>query len=58
MGIVDYARPCMLAEMALKKAHDEMLNKCYDKAVEEGWTAIAETKLMIAAIKHMQERRK
>jgi hypothetical protein len=48
----------MLAEMALKKAHDEMLNKCYDKAIEEGWTAIAETKLMIAAIKHMQERRK
>ena len=58
MGIVDYARPCMLAEMALKKAHDEMLNKCYAEAIEQGWIAIAESKLMIAAIKDMQERGK
>ena len=58
MGIVDYARPCMLAENALKAAHDAMLNKCYADAVEQGWIAIAEAKLMIAAIKDMQGRQR
>ena len=56
MAIVDYARPCMLAENALKAAHDAMLNKQYAEAIEQGFTAIAEAKLMINAIKDMQER--
>jgi hypothetical protein len=56
MAIVDYARPCMLAENALKAAHDAMLNKQYAEAIEQGFIAIAETKLMINSIKDMQER--
>ena len=56
MAIVDYARPCMLAEMALKAAHDAMLNKQYAEAIEQGFIAIAETKLMVNSIRDMQER--
>ena len=56
MAIVDYARPCMLAENALKAAHDAMLEKDYAEAIEQGFAALAETKLMINSIKDMQER--
>ena len=58
MAIVDYARPCMLAENALKAAHDAMLEKDYAEAIEQGFAALAETKLMINSIKDMQERDK
>jgi hypothetical protein len=58
MAIVDYARPCMLAEMALKAAHDAMLKRDYEEAIEQGFIAIAETKLMINSIRDMQERAK
>lgn len=53
---VDYAYPCMMAENALKEAHIHMLNHEYDEAIEEGLKAIAETKLMINAIRHEKEK--
>ena len=56
--MVDYAYPCMMAENALKKAHDMMLENKYDEAIEEGLKAMAETKLMITAIKDIKERRR
>lgn len=56
--MVDYAYPCMMAENALKEAHIHMLNNEYDEAIEEGLKAIAETKLMINAIKDMKENRR
>lgn len=56
--MIDYAYPCMMAENALKEAHIHMLNNEYDKAIEEGMRAIAETKLMVNAIKHMQKKAK
>jgi hypothetical protein len=46
----------MMAENALKKAHDGMLEQDYDAAINEALIAIAETKLMINAIKDMKER--
>ena len=55
-AIVDYAYPCMMAETALKNAHDAMLEQDYDVAIGEALTALAETKLMINAIKDMKER--
>lgn len=58
MAIVDYARPCMLAEMALKAAHDAMLKRDYAEAIEQGFIAIAEAKLMVNSIRDMQERAK
>jgi hypothetical protein len=53
--MIDYARPCMMAELALKKVHEAMLGKDYDVAIGEALNAIAETKLMINSIKHMME---
>jgi hypothetical protein len=46
----------MMAENALKKAHDGMLEQDYDTAVNEAFIAIAEIKLMISTIKDMKER--
>ncbi len=54
--IKDYAYPCMMAENALKEVHIHMLNREYDEAIEEGLKAIAETKLMINAIRHEKEK--
>jgi len=55
MEIVDYAYPCMMAERALKDAHDSMLDREYDKAIEHTLEAMAEVKLMLNAIKEMKE---
>ena len=54
-AIVDYAYPCMQAEKALKEAHNAMLKRSYNEAAEAALVAIAETKLMLNAIKHEQE---
>ena len=56
ISLVDYAHPCMMAENALKEAHIHMLNREYGEAIEEGLKAIAETKLMINAIRHEKEK--
>jgi hypothetical protein len=53
--MIDYAQPCMMAETALDNAHQLMLIKHYDGAIEQAITALAETKLMINAINHMKE---
>lgn len=53
--MIDYAYPCMMAEKSLKEAHHAMLERQYDAAIEEALTAMAETKLMITAIRAMKE---
>ena len=53
--MVDYAYPCMMAERALKDAHDAMLDRGYDEAIEHTFKALAEVKLMLNAIKEMKE---
>ena len=55
MALVDYALPTMKAENALKRLHDYMLDRQYDKAAEQALIAIAEAKLAWNAIKHQQE---
>ena len=55
--MIDYAYPCMMAEKALKALHEAMLANDYEKAIEEGLAAIAETKLCLNAIKDMKQRR-
>jgi hypothetical protein len=55
MELVDYARPCMMAERALKDLHDAMLRKKYDEALVHAMTAIVETKLTYNAILHEKE---
>ena len=54
--IIDYAYPCMMAERALKKAHDAMLENDYDAAIEHTVAAITEAKMMYNSIKIMQEK--
>jgi hypothetical protein len=53
--LIDYARPCMMAEKALKNAHDAMLDRDYDVALGESLAAIAEAKMMYNSIKHQME---
>lgn len=55
-GLVDYAYPCMMAEAALKKLHDAMLERKYDEALAAGLDAMVEVKLTLAAIRHEKEK--
>jgi len=50
--VTDYAYPCMQAENALKKVHQNMLDKNYDDALNECFTAITNIAKIMEAIKH------
>lgn len=53
--LIDYARPCMMAEKALKELHEAMLMKKYDEALQHAETAMFEVRMTAAAIRHEQE---
>ena len=50
--MIDYARPCMNAEKALKDAHWAVLDNKYDLAVELTLQALVEVSKMHAALVH------
>ena len=52
--MIDYAYPCMMAEKALKNAHDKVLDNDLDGAIAEALNAMAESKLLFNALRHMQ----
>ena len=52
--VTDYALPCMLAENALKEAHQQMLNNQHDQALDQCVTALTQIANMMAAIKYDQ----
>ncbi len=54
--IIDYAHPMMMAEKALKDAHNALLEKDTDVALGELIQAIVEVKLAINCIKLMGEK--
>jgi uncharacterized protein YbjQ (UPF0145 family) len=54
--IVDYARPCMDAEKALKDAHDAVLDRKFDEAMTKTMDALVSVRLMYGALRHMKER--
>ena len=54
-AVVDYAYPMMMAEKALKEAHNHLLDREYDEAIEVMLSAITEAKLTLTSIKHMKE---
>ena len=56
MGIVDYAYPCMMAEKALKEAHEAVLKNNFDGAIEHTLQAIVEARLMLNSLKIMKEK--
>jgi len=56
MGIVDYAYPCMMAEKALKDAHEAVLENNLDDAIEQTTQAIVEARLMLRSLQIMKEK--
>jgi hypothetical protein len=46
----------MMAEKALKKAHDAVLSQDLDIAVEQTLIALTEARLMLTALKEMREK--
>jgi hypothetical protein len=54
-NLIDYAYPMMMAERAMHNAHDAMLNREHDKAIEQMLLAITEARMALNSIKHMKE---
>ena len=50
MEILDYARPLIVAERALRDMYNDALHRNYDGAHEKGMQAIVEIRLALAAI--------
>lgn len=55
--MIDYAKPAMSAEHALKELHWTAVENDFDAAIEHGMTALTEIRLTIQALKHMKEQR-
>jgi len=53
--MIDYAYPCMMAEKALKNAHEKVLDNDLDGAIAEALNAMAESKLLFNALRYMQQ---
>lgn len=53
--LIDYARPCMLAEKALKDVHHAMLARDHEEAYEKAVDCIAHVEAVLFAITHMKE---
>jgi hypothetical protein len=54
-GLVDYAYPMMMAQAKIKAAHDAVLRKDFDAAIEDTIVAMADIKLMLNALKEMRD---
>jgi len=54
--IIDYAKPCMDAEKALKDAHDAVLDRKFDEAMTKTMDALVSVRLMQGALRHMKEK--
>ena len=53
--IVDYAKPCMDAERALKDAHNAVLEGKMELAMTKAMDALVSVRLMQGALRHMKE---
>jgi hypothetical protein len=54
-GVIDYALPMMQATVAIKAAHSAVLEKNFEEAIEQTMVALAETKLMLNALREMKD---
>jgi hypothetical protein len=54
--IIDYAKPCMDAEKALKDAHNAVLENDLEQAMTSTMDAIIATRLMYGALRYMKEK--
>ena len=55
MTLIDYAYPMISTEKALKEAHNLLLDKKYDEAMEEMNKVLVEARITINSIRHMKE---
>lgn len=55
MDIIDYAKPTILAEKALKDMHNAVLERRYDEAKELALEAVAQVRIAYHAICVEQE---
>lgn len=55
--LIDYAHPMIMAEQALKKAHDLLLLEDYTLALDQLKLAILETRIASVAVIHMKDKR-
>ena len=53
--MIDYARPCMMAEAALKNLHWAAIENDLDTAMEHCLIALTETRMTLNALRHMKE---
>ncbi len=56
--LIDYARPCMMAEKALKGLHEAMLMKRYGEALQQAEEAMFQIRMTAAAVRYEQEQTK
>jgi hypothetical protein len=54
--VLDYAKPCMDAEKALKDAHNAVLGSNLEQAMTHTMDAIIAARLMYGALRHMKEK--
>ncbi len=50
--LIDYARPCMMSEIALKDVHNFMLEKNYDDAIVAAAHALRHISELVVAINY------
>lgn len=55
--IIDYAKPCMDAEKALRDAHNAVLDQKLDLAMNRTMDAIICARLMYGSLRDMKEKR-
>jgi len=56
--IIDYAKPCMDAEKALRDAHNAVLESNLDLALTKTMDAIISARLMYSSLRHMKEKQR
>lgn len=55
--LIDYAYPMMNVEIAMKKAHQHLLNEDYVLAMDQLTLAMAEAKIARNSVQHMMEQK-
>jgi hypothetical protein len=55
--LIDYAKPCMDAENALKDAHNAVLEQNLDLAMTKTMDAVISARLMYGSLRDMKEKR-
>ena len=56
--IIDYAKPCMDAEKALKDVHNAVLDNDLDEAMFRAMEALFSVRLVQGALRHMKEQQR